>query len=511
MKKNFRRILSLVLSVLFITGMMSVGVTAAAVPVFSLNRVSEDDSTVTVCVKLESGSFKALDFQVQMLTPAVTECTLIIDADDYDAFAKDIKMNGGSVVSSFYKSTCKYSTATTVPCTKAGTEIATYRFKKASSATVTDKDIGLVITACENDDGKITATAVNNLAKCTLSFDLNGGSGSAPAKTYTPGDKIGTLPSASKTGCTFDGWYTAKTGGEKVSADTVISKDMTVYARFTVRTFTLTFDANGGKTSASPKTLEYGSKFGTLPAASKDGSTFDGWYTAKTGGTKVTENTVITKDTTVYARFTAITYKVTFDANGGSVTPAQKTYSYGETYGTLPTPEREGYTFSGWYTAKSGGTKITSDAKPTADTTIYAVWKIKTFTVTFNANGGTVSEGSRSVKYGAKLSTLPVPVRTSYVFDGWYTSKTGGTKVSEDTVVKAGKTYYAHWSVLPGDIDLDGEINSSDALLTLQHSVGQVNLTGESFTRGDVNKDKSIDSADALKILQYSIGQIKSF
>lgn len=62
-----------------------------------------------------------------------------------------------------------------------------------------------------------------------------------------------------------------------------------------------------------------------------------------------------------------------------------------------------------------------------------------------------------------------------------------------------------------GDINADGNINSSDALLTLQHSVGQITLTGDKFTRGDVNKDKTVNSTDALKILQYSVGQIDKF
>lgn len=66
-------------------------------------------------------------------------------------------------------------------------------------------------------------------------------------------------------------------------------------------------------------------------------------------------------------------------------------------------------------------------------------------------------------------------------------------------------------AVTLGDINADGNINSNDALLALQHSVGKTNLTGDKFIAGDVDKNKIINSSDALKIIQYSVGQITKF
>lgn len=149
---------------------------------------------------------------------------------------------------------------------------------------------------------------------------------------------------------------------------------------------------------------------------------------------------------------------VRFDANGGRVSPASKVVtcssSYSNTYGSLPTPTRTGYDFDGWYTEETGGTKITSTTSVGTDppATLYAHWKGKKYTVTFDANGGTVSPASDTVTYGKKYYSLPTPTRTGgYTFDGWYTKKDGGTKVESDTTVTtaANHTLYAHWHLTP--------------------------------------------------------------
>lgn len=138
------------------------------------------------------------------------------------------------------------------------------------------------------------------------------------------------------------------------------------------------FDANGGTVSNTSVTVYYGQKYGTLPLPIRDNYTFDGWYTAKTGGTKVTADSVVSALTnqTLYAHWVPKSFKVTFNANGGSVSTAEKTLAFGDSYGTLPTPTRAYYTFNGWYTAATGGTKVSTSAVPTAakDITLYAQW-----------------------------------------------------------------------------------------------------------------------------------------
>lgn len=228
----------------------------------------------------------------------------------------------------------------------------------------------------------------------TVSFNANGGQVSVNSKSVTSGSTYGTLPTPSRSGYTFDGWYTAKSGGSQVTASTKVelTNNQTLYAHWTVasKSYTITFDANGGSVSKSSMTVTYGKKYGTLPTPKRSGYTFNFWYyDDSSNGTCVTvtsESTVrITKNTTLCANWTKIntdtgtsnnTYEVMLSVNGGSVSTGSITVENGSTYGTLPTPTRSGYTFAGWYTAKSGGTKITSSTKVnlTSDQTLYALW-----------------------------------------------------------------------------------------------------------------------------------------
>ena len=118
---------------------------------------------------------------------------------------------------------------------------------------------------------------------------------------------------------------------------------------------------------------------------------------------------------------------------------------------------------------------------------------------------------------------ITCPTKSGYVFGGYFTGKNGtGTQyVTDDGTcsdnmykIAESRTLYAYW--IPkesaiGDVNNDGAINSVDALFALRHSVGEITLTGEAFTRADVYKDNTINSIDALLILQYSAGQIDRF
>ena len=171
---------------------------------------------------------------------------------------------------------------------------------------------------------------------------------------------------------------------------------------------------------------------------------------------------------------TPASYLVTFDPNGGRVSPASTAVTIGKKYGPLPTPNRTGYSFDGWYTKETGGTKVTESTyvgtNPPA--TLYAHWTAKKYLVTLNANGGKidttsgqVSTKSYTATYGSKYNFLPRPIRTGgYNFDGWYTDQTNGTKVDSDTTVTTAKDHilYAHWSLIPAKAPYDVKLEMDE-------------------------------------------------
>jgi len=135
-------------------------------------------------------------------------------------------------------------------------------------------------------------------------------------------------------------------------------------------TYTVTFNANGGSVNTGSKKVTQGSTYGELPTPTYTGYLFDGWYTDKTAGSKITSSSdvSITSDVTLYAHW-SVDVNITLDANGGKC----DTSSIKPT-GTLPTPTNTGYIFDGWYNEKTGGTKVTSVSDAKKSITLYAHW-----------------------------------------------------------------------------------------------------------------------------------------
>lgn len=208
----------------------------------------------------------------------------------------------------------------------------------------------------------------------------------------------------------------------------------------------VTFDYGDGSRSTT-ETKYYEKPYGSLPTPTRNGYTFSGWYLSRAYTREITSSDTVnnSEDHTLYARWTAGEYTVSFNSNGGSaVSPIGVTY--GKKYGNLPLPTKPGYTFDGWYT--DSGEKVTADSTVNVDRnhTLNAKWRENTYTVSFNTNGGS-SVGSISVKYGDTYGTLPTTQKDYYTFTGWYTSPSGGTKVSSgDTFNSTSNiTLYAQW------------------------------------------------------------------
>lgn len=177
---------------------------------------------------------------------------------------------------------------------------------------------------------------------------------------------------------------------------------------------------------------------------------------------------------------------ITLDLNGGTLPE----YSLVEG-AALPIPSRIGYTFAGWY----GNPEFTGDPVtdvPTGSTvnlTFYAAWTPNTYTVIFDANGGSVDPTS-AVTVAGKLTSLPIPTYDGYNFLGWYTQKDGGDKVTTDTVFTVDSTIYAHWQNIPViGVKLD------KTSLTMQET-GSDTLTATVEPDNATNKNVNWESSD---------------
>lgn len=255
-----------------------------------------------------------------------------------------------------------------------------------------------------------------------------------------------------KTGHDYDGWSTTD-GGAKTHTFTnryTANAAATFYAHWVPNTYTVGFNAHGGNACASIS-VTYGGSYGTLPAPVRACYTFAGWFTAASGGTRVTAESAvtITAGRTLHAQWTPNTYTVTY-------TDGTQTDTQSITAGTAWTVRSCGYTRAGhtqtsWNTAAdgSGNAYHAGDTVSAwADTTLYAVFTPDTYTVAFDAHGGSAC-ASVTVTYGRAIGTLPAPTRARHTFNGWYTDAGGGTRVTGDTVVTftANTTLHARWTL----------------------------------------------------------------
>ncbi|ECC0866194.1 InlB B-repeat-containing protein [Listeria monocytogenes] len=227
-----------------------------------------------------------------------------------------------------------------------------------------------------------------------------------------------------KDGYTFEGWYDAQTGGTKwnFATNKMPANNITLYARYSVKSYTATFDKEGTTTTQA---VDYDSLLTEPTVPTKDGYTFDGWYDAETGGNKwnFATNKMPAKNMTLYARFSLKAYTATFNVEDTTTTQA---VDYEALIEEPTAPTKEGHTFDGWYDAETGGSKwdFAANKMPAKDVTLYARFTVKSYTVTLNGEAVT----TQIVDYLGLLQEPTAPIKAGYTFDGWYDAETGGNK-----------------------------------------------------------------------------------
>lgn len=316
-----------------------------------------------------------------------------------------------------------------------------------------------------------------------VTFDANGGTLTDAEKTkiVTVGSVYNALPTPTKTGYSFDGWYD---GSTKITSASKVTKTANhtltaLWKAKTPTTVTVTFDPNGGTVSASEKTktVTVGNAYGQLPVPTRSGYTFEGWFNAANNQITAATNVTVSSNHTLTAKWKALeakTVTVTFDATPGLVETHTKTVTVGEKYGTLPIASRGGYKFLGWYDDTDALTTSVSVVNKSTDHTLKAKWEslAAKVTVTFDPNGGSVMPMAMSVEPGKLYGTLPTPIRSGFTFLGWYSKDS--VKITNDTVVpySVDHTLTAKWvenTAAPVTVSLDpGDGSVDDGSKTLE-------------------------------------------
>ena len=355
-------------------------------------------------------------------------------------------------------------------------------------------------------------------ATYTVSYDANGGTGAPGRQTKTYGVTL-TLTTLIPTrrNYSFVGWSkdrNATLASYSAGGSYTDNADVTLYAvwRYDPETYTVRYDATGGTGAPASQTKTYGVPL-TLSAVkpTRTGYEFLGWSTDPTTmltnyapGERYTDEASIT----LYAvwRYVPKTYTVSYDANGGGNTPASQTKTEDVTLTLTSTiPTRYGYAFKGWATTSTATTAdYQAGGNYTANegVTLYAVWEIKTYTVSFDANGGTNAPNPQKKTHGQNLIlTVAIPTRPNHVFLGWATDSTskfvvfapGATYTAEEDV-----TLYAVWqernydfsisdlTVTPGEIEQYGKVTVKFRVDNWDRNLPYANVPVEVLLNGTV-------------------------
>ena len=327
-----------------------------------------------------------------------------------------------------------------------------------------------------NGSGPTDSARIYFSVGITAAFNVNGGNCGTASKRVVTGDKYGSLPNATRSGYIFVGWYTEALGGTRVTDDAVVTSgsNHTLYAHWEADNYIVVFNSSGGSGSMSDQTIKR-DETTTLAATafSRTGYTFAGWNTKADGtGTSYADKASVKNlaagggSITLYATWKPNTFKVTLDDGTENSTVIDVTY---DAKYNLPAnkPEKDGFTFLGWYTEQDGGGILITNSttvKTTTDQTLYAYWKKDVLTISFNANGGTCDLTKKLVSYNTKYGYLPDAMKDGYEFDGWYLDEALTKQITADSIVQITQSQpvYARWTRIYPTVYFDANGGTAD-------------------------------------------------
>ena len=332
---------------------------------------------------------------------------------------------------------------------------------------------GVAVKNLSAVDGEIiTLYAIWNAGDHNIIFNGNGGVGTMPNQVVEYGSSVILNENVyARQNYTFVGWNTQQDGSGDFYANEALfgpmgDEDVTLYAQWAIKKYLVTFDANGGEGGYS-ELMEYGKPL-SAPEVTREGYEFVEWEPS-------VPNTVPAHDATYVALWKVMSFKITFDANGGEG-GTSGLMEYGESL-TPPEVTKEGHTFLGW-------SPEPPDTVPAHDAIYIAQWEVMNFDVSFDANGGYFTEFfgldviKKSLPYGSDL-VAPGVARDGYVFDGW-------KPILPENVPAHASYFEAQW--LRAQTEVSFNLNGETAGTVPDTQIGEIGSAVDLPEQGDIEK-----------------------
>jgi len=373
-----------------------------------------------------------------------------------------------------------------------------------------------------------------------INFDANGGVGGGVVAIADTTDSIPLAPLVSNSGHTLLGFSTAP-NGTPVTVYIVSGQDFTLYAVWSLNSYLISFDTQGGGSNTSVSIPYYTEAITHAPSVSKSNYIFLGW--SATPGGQVTSSYAVQASATLYAVYSVIvpliptpTYTVAFSNQGHNSTIVDMTNVTTILFANLPSETNSGYfTFSGWSTTPTGSV-LTGDYTPTANSTLYAIWVDKTpippvitlpvitppiitlpvitppiitppvkYRVTFDINNGT---GENSVFFliagSDALKSVPIVSLKGHTFSGW-SLVLNGPKLNS-YIVSDNSVLYAIWSLDSYKINFDSNDGESGVqTFSIAYLEDAISSTPKEIFRNGYSLVGWSDSKYGLSLSNYAV------
>lgn len=382
------------------------------------------------------------------------------------------------------------------------------------SATASLLSLSAILASCGKAVKQYTVTFMNGTETVTSEKVQEGSNVSVPTQLMDQAD--------------FNGWYSDSSLTTPFDFGSAIKKDITVYANW-INKYTVTFNTNGG-TTINDVTVREGSNVGVPATPSKNNMVFGGWYSDANLTTVFNFGTVITKDTTIFAKWVeqnASVEKVTvvINYNDGQSTKTELVKK-GIEY-SLTNPKRDGFVFGGWFTDEKLTIPFVNGTAVNSNLSLYAKWNQAAETITYGFGEGLTSWGDVETTTGTKeydnKGTIQMVLAKSYSNNGITLSSNGKNRINHDgegnatdystqqaeitIVVKTKATIVVEGTW--GPTDKDGKVylkNGSNSAYTSESYKGK-SLASINFSK-EVEAGTYILSSDAtLTITKLSVSR----